>query len=154
MAGLKSYFSNPNLIYTVRNSFSFHYSAGEINQHWQEAAAESNFDFLIGDTYGNTFYQASEIVVTLAILNGINAKDKSAALKAFLEEVQNIVTLFNDFLSGVMLVILERAFGKELSAVAVIEDVYPRRGLGEIDIPFFYLPSEGQEPSSDRSHII
>jgi hypothetical protein len=65
--------------------------------------------------------------VALAVLNGINPKDKSAALKAFLEEVQNIGSLFNDFLSGVMLVILEKALGKDLSAIAVVAEVHPNR---------------------------
>jgi hypothetical protein len=144
LASLKSYFSSANLIHTVRNSYSFHYSVDEIARHWHEAALEPDFDFLIGNTYGNSFYQASELAVTMAVLNGINPKDKSAALKAFLEEIQNVASLFNDFLSGVMLVILERALGNDLSAAAVIEDVYPKRGLNEINIPFFYSPPDGQ----------
>jgi hypothetical protein len=114
---------------------------------------EPDFDFIIGDSYGNSFYQASELAVTMAVLNGINPKDKSAALKAFLEEIQNVASLFNDFLSGVMLVILERALGKDLSTAAVIEEVYPKRGLDEIDIPFFYLPQDSQEPPSDPSSV-
>jgi hypothetical protein len=142
--GLKSYFSNSNLIFTVRNSFSFHYSAEEVTLHWQEAASEPDFDFFIGNEYGNSFYQASETAVNLAVINGINRKDRADALKVFLADVQNVAALFNDFLSGVMVVILERCFSENLSALGVEEEVHPTKGLDEIDIPFFYVPPSDQ----------
>jgi hypothetical protein len=142
--GLKSYFSQSNPIYTVRNSFAFHYSAEEIARHWHEAASEPNFSFLIGDEYGNTFHQASEIAAGLALLNGIKPNDRAAALETFLDDVQKVTALFSDFLSGVIFVILERCFGETLSALGVEEDVHPTRGIDEIDIPFFYIPPNAQ----------
>lgn len=138
--GLKSYFSNSNLIYAVRNSFSFHYSAEEIARHWHEAASEPDFDLFIGGEYGNTFHQASETAVNMAILNQINRNDKAAALKTFLNDVQNAAHLFNDFLDGVMIVILERCFRTSLSGLGVEEDVRPTLGIDDIKIPFFYVP--------------
>ena len=144
LADLKSYFSRTNLIHTVRNSFSFHYSAEEIALHWQEAASESDFDFFIANEYGNTFSLASETAVNLAVLNGINRQDRTAALKAFLDEVQNVTLLFIDFLSGVTLVLLERCFGDNLSALGVEEELHPTKDLDEIDIPFFYTPPNNQ----------
>ena len=142
--GLKSYFSKSNLIYTVRNSFSFHYSAEEIALHWQEAASEPDFDIFLGNSFGNTFHQASETAVNLAVLNGINREDKSAALKTFLDDIQNAADLFNDFLDGVILVILVRCFGTNLSALWVEDEVHPTKSLDEIDIPFFYIPPSDQ----------
>jgi len=142
--GLKSYFSKSNLIFTVRNSFASHYDAGEIARHWHEAASEPDFDFFIGDTYGNTFHYASEIAVDLAVLKGINPKDRAAALETFLDDVRKVADLFNDFLSGVMFVILEKCFGDNPSALGVEEDVCPTRGFDDIDIPFFYIPPNNQ----------
>lgn len=98
--GLNSYFSKPNLIYTVRNSFSFHYSAEEISRHWHKAASEPDFDFFIGNEYGNTFHQASETAVSLAVLNGINPNDRAAALRAFLDDVQKNAALMTSSLAS------------------------------------------------------
>ena len=142
--GLKSYFSSPNLISTVRNSFSFHYSAEEVALHWQEAVSEPDFDFFIGNEYGNTFHQASETAVNLAVLNGITPGDRAAALQFFLDDIDNVTGLFNNFLSGAMFVILEKCLGENLSALGVEEDVHPMRGLDEISIPFFYIPPNGR----------
>ena len=111
LADLKTYFSKSNLIYSVRNTFSFHYSAEAIAKHWHEAALEPDFDFFIGNEYGNTFHQASETAASLAVLKSINPTSLSAALAAFLADVQRVASLFNGFLSGVMLVLLERCLG-------------------------------------------
>jgi hypothetical protein len=140
--GLKSYFSSSNVLYTVRNSFSFHYSAEDIARRWNEAAREPNFDFFIGNDYGNTFHLASEIAANMAVLNAIEFNDKAVALKIFLEEVQKVAHLFNDFLSGVMLVILERCFGSNLSSLGSEEEVLPGLNFNEVKIPFFYIAEE------------
>jgi hypothetical protein len=137
---LKAYFSKPNLIYTVRNTFSFHYSAEEIAKHWQDAALEPDFDFFIGNEYGNTFHQASEMAVSFAVLKSINPESLSAALETFLREVQNVTSLFNGFLSGVMIVLLERCLGTTLSSLGVEDQVHPNKRFEEIRIPFFYEP--------------
>jgi len=68
----------------------------------------------------------------------------AAALKTFLEDVQKVAALFNDFLSGVMFVILERCFDENLPALGVEEGVSPARGFDEIDITFFYVPPNAQ----------
>jgi hypothetical protein len=150
--GLKSYFGRSNHIHTVRNSFSFHYSAEEIARHWYEAASEPDFDFIIGNEYGNTFHQASETAVNLAVLNGITPGDRAAALQAFLDDVEKVTALFNNFLSGVMFVILERCLGENLWSLALEEELHPKKGLHEIEIPFFYEPSSDQTNPLLRAH--
>lgn len=140
LTDLKVYFSKSNLIYSVRNTFSFHYSADEIAKHWQEAALEPDFDFYIGNEYGNTFHQASEMAVSFAVLKSINSESLAAALETFLTEVQDVTSLFNGFLSGVMIVLLERCLGPKLSSLGVEDEVRPNKRLEEIGIPFFYVP--------------
>ena len=141
LAGLKAYFNKKeNIIFSVRNSFSFHYSQEEIARHWQEAASEPNFDFYVGNEYGNTFHQASEIAVSLSLLKSIDSNSISSALEKFLVEVQHVAGLFNNFLSGVMLVLLERCFGGSVAHLGFDEEVSRTRGQDEISIPFFYVP--------------
>ena len=81
------------------------------------------------------------MAVSLALLNGINPNDRAAALGAFLDEIQEITSLFNDFLSGAMLTILERCGGENLSNLGTEEELFPTRSFEDIDIPFFYLPA-------------
>ncbi len=126
----------------MRNTFSFHYSAEAIAKHWHEAALEPDFDFFIGNEYGNTFHQASETAASLAVLKSINPTSLSAALAAFLADVQRVASLFNGFLSGVMLVLLERCLGSTLPNLGVEDEVHPTKRFEEVDIPFFYVPPD------------
>ena len=135
---LKIYFGNTNLIFSVRNSFSFHYSTNEVAKNWEEAAEEAAFEFLIGGEIGNTFYQASELVANLALLNSIYPEDKSEALRRFFDEVQKVTSLFTQFLQGAIMAILEKQLGSDFSRYGTEEEISPRRKFEQISIPFFY----------------
>lgn len=134
---LKAYFGKTNTIYSVRNSFSFHYSSDEVTKNWAAAADEPTFEFLIGGEIGNTFYQASELVANLALLNSIHPGDKSESLRNFFDEVQEVVSLFIEFLQGAIMAILEKQFGSDLSRYGTEEEISPRHKFDEISIPFF-----------------
>ena len=133
---LKVYFSKTNTINSVRNSFSFHYSQDEVAKNWEELADEP-FEFLIGGEIGNTFYLASELVANLALMNSILPEDKSKAHQIFLDEVQEVASLFTQFLQGVIMAILEKQFGSDLSRYGTDEEITPRLRFDEVSIPFF-----------------
>ncbi len=135
---IKVYFSKSNTICRVRNSFSFHYSAQEVAKNWEEAADEPGFVLLVGAVVGNTFYQASELVANLAVLNSIDPEDKPAAMQKFFEEVQEVASLFIDFSQGAIMAILEQQFGSDFSRYGTEEEIFPNRKFDEIAIPFFY----------------
>ena len=142
LRGIKTYFGKTNTIYHVRNSFSFHYSAQEVAKNWEEAADEPGFELLVGAVVGNTFYQASELVANLAVLNSINPQDRSASLQRFFAEVQEVASLFIHFLQGVIMAILEKQFGSDFSRYGTVEEIFPSRKFDEIAIPFFYQQPE------------
>lgn len=47
LSKLKTYFGKANLIYRVRNSFAFHYSAEEFERHWLEVSNHANFEIVL-----------------------------------------------------------------------------------------------------------
>ena len=143
LGSIKAYFSKPNTIYRIRNAFSFHYSAKEVAKNWEEAAGEPGFALLVGAVVGNTFYQASELVANLAVLNSIDPQDKPASMQKFFEEVEEVASLFIDFSQGAIMAILEKQFGSEFLRLGTEEEIFPSRKFDEIAIPFFYrLPEE------------
>lgn len=139
---IKSYFNNSNIIFNVRNTFSFHYSIEEFNTHWKEVLDEQNTEFIIlGGTVGNNLYLASELVVNTALMNGINSSNKSEAMRVFFNEVQSVASNFTDFLEGAILAILEEQLGSSyLETHALEEEIFPIRSYGEVSIPFFLKP--------------
>ena len=51
LSKIKNYFSKQNIIFSVRNSFSFHYEASEVCRTWEAAADEPGFEFLVGHVF-------------------------------------------------------------------------------------------------------
>jgi hypothetical protein len=135
---IKAYFSRPNTIYRVRNSFAFHYSSEEFDAHWSEPAEEPAFELVLGGTVGNNLALASELVVNTALLKSINPDDQAVALQVFFEEVQSLAENFTVFIEGVILAILEEASGAQLSDQGQDEEIVPRQRFEDVAIPHFY----------------
>lgn len=141
LKNIKSYFGKSNSIFTVRNSFAFHYSIEEFNNHWNEAADEQAFELILGGTVGNTLNLASELVVNTALLNGINSNDKEDALRTFFDEVQSIASNFTDFLEGAILAIFEEQLGSSyLAEHGRDEEISITHSYNEVVIPYFFKP--------------
>ncbi len=135
---IKAYFSRPNNIFKVRNSFAFHYSIEQFEANWEEPASHQAFEFILGGTVGNNIALASELVVNSALLNSINPSDQSQALQAFLDEVQSIAESFTLFLEGAIVTILEDAAKSRVVDLGYDENILPQVFFEDIAIPHFY----------------
>jgi hypothetical protein len=138
LAELKAYFSTSNVIYRVRNTFAFHYSAEEFERHWEEVADSANFEVIFGGTIGNNLDLAAELVVNTAVLASVGQNDESAALQKFLDDVQSTASRFTTFLEGAIQVLLESALRSPLAQHGTTEAIAPRFGFGGVAIPYFY----------------
>lgn len=138
LAKLKNYFNTSNVIYRVRNTFAFHYSAEEFERHWEEVADGLNFEVILGGTVGNNLNLAAELVVNTAVLASIGQNNESDALQTLLDDVQSTASRFTTFLEGAILVLLESALRSPLAQHGTTETIAPRFGFDDVSVPYFY----------------
>jgi len=82
-------------------------------------------------------------VANLAVLNSIKPEDKSESLQSLFDEVQDIASLFTNFLEGAIMALLKKQLGSDLPLYGTEEEILPTRKSDEIAIPIFYqLPAE------------
>lgn len=142
---IKNYFNRSNVIFAVRNSFAFHYSAAEFGLNWEIATNEPSFELILGGTVGNNLHLASEFVANTALVNTINPNDSEDALGIFFNEIQSVASNFTAFLEGTIVAILEKQFDTGLSALGREEEIFPRYSYSEVAIPFFCKPDMANE---------
>lgn len=139
---LKSYFSHPNLIFDVRNSFAFHYSAEKLGEHWEEVAHGDKLQVVLGGTIGNNIDLAAELMVNAALFKAAHPTNLEAGMQMFLDDVQSIARHFTTFLEGVTLVLLREMLGAPFIDQAIEEEVMVNQSFSEVRIPYFCAPDE------------
>jgi hypothetical protein len=138
LSKLKTYFGTSNLIFRVRNSFAFHYTAAEFERHWLKVVDNPHFEIILGGTIGNNLDLASELVVNTTIWNSSSQQDQSAVLQTFLDEVQSTASHFTAFLEGAILALLDSPVQPPLVSQCSTEAIEPRFSFEDVVIPYFY----------------
>ena len=140
LAALKSYFSRSNLIFDVRNSFAFHYSAGKLSERWEEVAHGDQLQIVLGGTLGNNIDLAAEFMTNAALFRAAHPTDLQAGMKTFLDDVQSMAGHFTTFLEGVTLVLLKQLFGERFADQSTEEEIIVNQSFSEVRIPYFCAP--------------
>lgn len=139
---LKKYFGSKNLIFSVRNSFAFHYDAATLGASWERASQEPFFELVIGINRGNSFHQAAELVANVAVFHTISPGDANAGMAAFFKELDMVAGHFQNYCEGVTRAILERLSGLNLDQLGSLSDIEPAQKYSEMFIPVFTKPNE------------
>jgi len=139
---LKRYFGSKNLIFAVRNSFAFHYDAAVLEKTWERASQEQFFDLMIGISRGNSFHQAAELVVNVAVFNTIAPDDVQTGMAKFFKDLHVIVGHFQNYCDGVTRAVLERLSGMNLDQLGSLSEIEPARKPSEVFIPVFTKAEE------------
>jgi hypothetical protein len=137
---LKAYFSRSNMIYRVRNSFAFHYSATEVSASWESVADDLTFEVILGGTVGNNLYLGAELAANAALLKTIDPANPEQGLSVFFDEVQSTAANVTDFLEGAIMVILEDLFGTDIGQLGREEEIFPTLAYAQVEVPYFCLP--------------
>jgi hypothetical protein len=138
IAQLKSYFGRKNLITSVRNGFSFHYSIEQAATLIPPDTDPEELSLYVHHHVGNSLYQFAEFAMNKALLDSIAPGEPALAMDRLLSEMSFIVARLNEFAQGMMMVILERFIGEEalrLSASPVELTDVPL--YANVRIPFF-----------------
>jgi hypothetical protein len=111
LKALNEHFGKKNPITDVRNKVSFHYSDKDdlIEQNFQRLPESEPWEFYLSKTHGNTFYYASEMVITGSVLSvaSKSGNDTPAGLAAdilssvVLAVSRSITVLFSHLISDI-----------------------------------------------------
>jgi len=105
--GLKTfnkYFNNSdNLVTTIRQNFAHHFDSEILKGQLCSCAPNELHEFIIGETYGNTFYKFAEDLRHNAIVRAIGGKNiQEAIAKLYDEPRQSALLPFETFADDVL----------------------------------------------------
>ncbi len=109
IAALKKYFGKKGLMQDVRNNFAFHYSPERIRAILTDLE-EPGLKIYLSEQSGNTFFQFSETIVNIAMLEGIQKGDYKAALDKLMNQVGDVARDFVTFCDAWIGLVLQEYF--------------------------------------------
>ena len=137
---LKTYLEMPipkNKIKLVRHRFAAHCSEQAfkmIGQLIDEASESTNYQIFFSEIHSNCFYKMAHDLSDGAMLELIK-KDESQEepMKVLMEEIQQVIRLFLEFVGSYIMVVIFKNFGFEHTEIEIPEPM----NLNEIDLPYF-----------------
>lgn len=146
--GLMKYFCGQNIIYRIRNEFSFHYSdksSTKIKSAIKKVGDSEVFRIFISEIHCNCFYEASDVLTNLSIVEWTNASEYQAKLEKLLKEIIDITWLFLDFLGDCLAVFAKKH--PEFKATEI--DIPDPPDIVEVTLPYF-IKGELEEKSVEK----
>ena len=149
---LKKHFSRSNLLHNLRNKIVYHYpEAPELQAAFEDVPEDEDWAWYPSDTINNSFYLASDFVISSGILRLTGETDTQ---KAF-EKIMGIVVPVSDDLIDLFLFLMRAIISRHLGEAMVV----PAPGSGtkienapdlySVAIPFFTTRSD--DPSKSAS---
>jgi hypothetical protein len=144
LSKLKRYFGQSNLISTIRNTYSFHYSSNKLEPTLRALPTDKPLEIFLGESYSNTLYYFCEEIVSTAMLSASGETESQKALDRIIGELVEVSRYLIDFTGHTMAAIFERHLGKSWESFET-EDigVDTPSSLDRIKIPFFIHLGEG-----------
>ncbi len=136
---LKAYFGRKNLLNEVRNDFAFHYSLEHAKTSIPDDSSPDDLAVYLHATKGNSLYYFAEYLMSKALIDAISPTDPEAALGKLLDEMSTVIRHLNEFVEGLLFVVLDKYIGEDVvrQGVQTVElGSVPQSA--DIRIPFFF----------------
>lgn len=138
LQNLKRYFGKPNLIHEVRNYDAFHFSSEGIADKISQMENEETFFMYLPGTVGNSFYQVSDLLKNLIMLERISAGSDLKSLDRLQSEVLEVSVWFSEFIGGIMILICKNYLGSSLSELGGEKlEISGVPVVDQVKLPFF-----------------
>lgn len=139
---LRRYFGGSNLLYNMRNKFSYHFpSAAEIDQGFEAVPDDDDelpWEWYLSETNTNSFYFSCEMAVGFGAINQVQGEpNQMAAFRKLLREVIRVANTMQYFLMPLMRAILLKHLGPAILDGKPGTTITDAPGLYEFWIPFF-----------------
>jgi hypothetical protein len=144
LSHLKRYFSNSNLINTVRKKYAFHYNHDELAKILMQIPPEDNLVFYLSQDSRNCFFSSADKIVSNAMLEAIEPGHPDKAQERLEKETIEISKALRIFLQCFMDTVMIKYVGKNLEEMGAIEIriLKPPKDT-EIELPYFLSFEEG-----------
>ncbi len=147
LSKLKLYFGQSNLISTIRNTYSFHYRADNIEATLRALPTNKSLEMFLGENYSNTLYYFCEEIVSTAMLSAASETEPQKAMDRIIGELVKVSGYLIDFTGHTMAAIFELHLGKSWENFETEDiEVDTPSSLDRIKIPFFIHYSEESSP--------
>jgi len=140
---LNGYFGKNNLLPTIRNEFSFHYSSKHIDEVFNTTENEKEFSLILGSTDANTLHDYAEQIVSFGMLQKTNEESWRAAMDKMIGDLVKTSGLLKTFVGHASAAIFHLRLGKSWSDFNCVEhELKYANDLEEFKIPFFFIEGE------------
>lgn len=137
---LNKHFGKSNLLHKLRNTIAYHYpKADELAAAFADVPDDEDWAWYVSDTINNSFYLASDMVITAGVIRETGESDPAKAFAIVMGVVVPVANDMTDYLLFLMRAIVARYLGDGV--------LVPRRGTGTqvadapnlyaIAVPFF-----------------
>jgi len=145
---LKTHFGESNLLHQLRNTIAYHYPiAEELEAAFEDVPENEDWAWYPSDTINNSFYLASDMVISAGVLRVTGETDTE---KAFLKVTGVVVPVSNDmtdFFLFLMRAIVTRHLGSDILSPRGGTEIAEAPNLYKVAIPFFTVRSDDKPPS-------
>ncbi|QXX75591.1 hypothetical protein [Methylovirgula sp. HY1] len=139
-AALKKHFGESNLLHRLRNTIAYHHPDGpQLVAAFEDVPEDEDWAWYPSDTINNSFYLASDLVITAGILRVTGETDTTKAFKKVLEIVVPVSNDLTEFLLYVMRAIISRYLDPTMLSpqIGTGTKIENAPDLYKVAIPFF-----------------
>lgn len=120
---LKRKFGESNLLHRLRNTIAYHHpSAQELQAAFEDVPEDEDWAWYPSATINNSFYLASDMVISAGILRATGETDTAKAFGKIMDEVNDVSNDMTDFFLYLMRAVVTRHLGAHVLS--------PRVGAG------------------------
>ncbi len=146
---LKQHFGESNLLHKLRNTIAYHHPAAqELEAAFEDVPEDEDWAWYPSDTINNSFYLASDMVISAGILRATGKTDTAEAFAKIMDEVMSVSNEMTDFFLYLMRAIVSRHLGDHVLSprIGTGTKIANAPNLYKFAIPFFTVRNDDQAP--------
>ncbi len=147
---LKRHFGESSLLHKLRNTIAYHHpSAEELDAAFEDVPEDEDWAWYPSDTINNSFYLASDMVISAGILRATGETDTAKAFGKVMDEVVPVSNVMTDFFLFLMRAIVTRHLGENVLSPLIGSGtrITAAPNLYKVAIPFFTVRDDDDTAS-------
>ena len=137
---LKQHFGESDLLHKLRNTIAYHHPAAqELEAAFEDVPEDEDWAWYPSDTINNSFYLASDMVISAGILRATGKTDTAEAFAKIMGMVMSVSNVMTDFFLYLMRAIVSRHLGDDVLSphIGTGTKIENAPNLYKFAIPFF-----------------
>jgi len=142
---LNKHFGKSNLLHRIRNTIAYHHpSAQELEAAFEDVPEDEDWAWYPSDTINNSFYLASDMVISAGIMRVTGEADVAKAFGKVMDSVVSVSNDMTDFFLYLMRAIVTRHLGADILSPSDGTKITSAPSLYKVAIPFFTVRDDSE----------